>query len=105
LINYKRIINDLAKRTHAVIYITNIPEFRHAKILPKTYRWFLEFQSAKLNPELLKLENDRVKVVNIHDFGWHNYPDIQKTFAADNFHPNDLGYENWTNAFLNKIRE
>ena len=103
--NYKTIINELTNKTEARIYMTNMPNFENARILPKTYRRFLEYRSAKLNPEVLKLENERVKIVDIHNFGWDNYPDIQVTFAKDQFHPNDEGYNNWTNAFLKKIQE
>jgi lysophospholipase L1-like esterase len=44
-----------------------------------------------------------VHVVDIHEFGWKNYPDINVTFAKDKFHPSDEGYNNWTKAFLSKI--
>jgi lysophospholipase L1-like esterase len=46
-----------------------------------------------------------VQIVNIHDFGWDKFPDLSVTYAADNFHPNDDGYQNWANAFLEKIQE
>jgi acyl-CoA thioesterase I len=102
--NLKSIIDILTDRTSAKIYITDIPNFTGAKLLPKPYIWFLESESKKLNPKLKDLETDRVKIVNIHDFGWDQYPDLQVTFAADNFHPNDEGYNNWTNAFMSRIK-
>lgn len=102
--NYKKIISELTEKTQARIYITDIPNFRNAALLPMPFRSILESRSRTLNPEILALETSRVKVVDIHDFGWDNYPDIAKTFAKDQFHPNDLGYENWTNAFLYKIQ-
>ncbi len=103
--NYKNIISKLEQGTHAQIYITDIANFKNAKILP----WFLyrliEHRSAKLNPKLLALENDRVKIIDIHNFGWDkpSYSNRSTTYAADFFHPNDLGYQNWAAAFLNKI--
>lgn len=102
--NYKKIINALTDKTSAKIYLTDIPNFSGAELLPKPYIWLLESKSKRLNPRLKELENDRVKIVNIHNFGWDQYPDLQVTFSADNFHPNDEGYNNWTNAFLNKIK-
>jgi lysophospholipase L1-like esterase len=102
LSNYKAIIQQLEQGTNAKIYITNIANFDDARILPWFFHDLIEYRSAKINPQILKLENDRVKLVNIHDFGWANY-DRKQTYAADHFHPNDLGYENWTNAFLDKM--
>lgn len=104
LANYKTIIGELVEKTGARIYITDIPSFENASLLPMPFRSFLESRTRTLNPEIMALETSRVRVVDIHDFGWDNYPDITKTFAKDKFHPNDLGYENWTNAFLYKIQ-
>ncbi len=101
--NYRTIIKRLTEETTAKIYITNIPHFDDADILPWFYRKFLEYRSSKINKQILSLEAGRLKIINIHDFGWENYPDLKKTYAADHFHPSDLGYENWANAFLEKI--
>ncbi len=103
--NYKTIIGELEKRTTAKIYITDVANFHGASVLPWFYISLLEFRSSGLNKHILQLEDARVKIVNIHDFGWSNYPDMSKTYAADHFHPNDIGYENWANAFLDKIRK
>ena len=102
--NYKSIIKQITEQTSATIYITDIPNFTNAKLLPKPFIYYMEQQTRKLNPEIKSLESDRVKIVNIHDFGWSTYPDLSITFAADNFHPNDEGYNNWTNAFLDRIK-
>jgi acyl-CoA thioesterase-1 len=105
LANYKQIISTLTEKTNAKIYITDIPGLINAQLLPSWYRYLLDKKAVKLNQQLLKLETGRVKFVNIHDFGWSNYQDIQVTFAADQFHPNDEGYNNWTNAFLDRIKQ
>lgn len=102
--NYKSIIGQILEKTSATLYITDAPNFTNAKLLPQPYIFYMEQQTKRLNPEIKKLESDRVKIVNIHDFGWDTYPDLSVTFAADNFHPNDEGYNNWTNAFLSKIK-
>jgi acyl-CoA thioesterase I len=101
--NFQTIIQTLQEKTQAKIYITDIPNFNGAELLPAAYIAWLEHQSKTLNPKIKQLENDRVKIVDIHDFGWSQFPDMSVTYAADNFHPNDLGYDNWTNAFLSKI--
>jgi lysophospholipase L1-like esterase len=103
--NYKTIISELKQKTNAKIFITNIPVFSHADILPWFYRKLIEYRSSKINPKILNLEDDRVNIINIHDFGWDSFPDISKTFAIDHFHPNNLGYQNWANAFLDKINK
>jgi acyl-CoA thioesterase I len=99
------ILNELSMQTHATIYITNIPIVDRASLLPYPYRKLLEYQIRNINKKISALESDRVKVVDIHEFGWDQYPDIETTFAADKFHPNDEGYNNWTNAFTDRIRK
>lgn len=102
--NYKTIIGRLEQGTSAKIYITAIPNFNGATLLPWFFVRLLEFRTKYLNPELLKLGNDRVKIVNIHGFGDYALPDHKALFSTDNFHPGDRGYENWTAAFLEKIK-
>jgi lysophospholipase L1-like esterase len=103
--NYKTIISRLEKETAAKIYITNIPQFYSATLLPKLYVLLIEYRSSKINPQILQLTDNRTAVIDIHDFGWSQFKDITKTSALDNFHPNDLGYQNWTAAFLDKISQ
>ena len=104
--NYKTIIQKLEQGTTAKIYITNVANFNGATILPWFYVKLIEFRSSDQNQNILKLEDARVKIINIHDFGWDKepYKDRSKTYAADHFHPNDLGYQNWANAFVDKIK-
>jgi lysophospholipase L1-like esterase len=101
----KTILETLTTKTRAKIYVTDVPIVDRASLLPYPYRKLLAFQINKLNAKILKLESDRVKVVDIHTFGWDSYEDINTTFAADKFHPNDEGYNNWTNAFISKISQ
>ncbi len=101
--NLKTIINTLTEQTRARIYITNIPIVEKAPLLPYVYRKFLQQRLIKINHQMAELENDRVRIIDIHEFGWKNYPDIKSTFAEDQFHPNDVGYRNWADAFLSKI--
>ncbi len=103
--NYKSIISKLKEATSAKIYIANVPNFNGASILPWFYIQLIEHRSKSQNREILALEDERIKIVNVHDFGWAEspYSDRAKTYSADHFHPNDLGYQNWTNAFLEKI--
>jgi lysophospholipase L1-like esterase len=103
--NDTTIINTLLEKTKAQIYITNIPNFYAASILPGWYRQILEFKIELLNPELRELTEARVHIVDIHDFGWSHYPDLSKTISSDHFHPNDIGYQNWTNAFTTTMKE
>ncbi len=69
------------------------------------YILVLDARSKSVNPRILILRNFRVKVVDIHNFGWSQFQDLQKTYAADNFHPNDLGYQNWASAFISQISQ
>lgn len=102
--NYKKIVEEILEKTEAIIYITTVPNFGWAEILPWFYRDLIEYRYAKVNEEIVALESNRVRVVNIHDFGWSQFPDKTATNAGDDFHPNDLGYQNWTDAFLDRIK-
>ena len=102
--NYKAIINRLQNETQAQIYITDIPNFYGSSLLPWFYIQLLELRSGGLNAQIMRMENGRVHIVDIHNFGWYNYPDRSKTYAADGFHPNNAGYENWANAFIESIK-
>ena len=102
--NYKQTITELESKTTAKIYITNIPNFNGAKLLPFWFVAIMENKSESINKQILNLETERTKIINIHDFGWDKFPDLSVTYAADNFHPNDTGYQNWANAFLDRIK-
>ena len=114
LVSSKKVLNNLheitvrlAKETTANVYLTNTPNFSWAKVLPWFYRRLLEYRDGSLNKQIQMMEmlsnSNGLKIVNIHDFGWSTFPDLSLTNAADSFHPNDLGYQNWNNAFLDKI--
>jgi lysophospholipase L1-like esterase len=101
--NYKTIIKDLTEQTHARVYLTDIPVLKNTKLLPWWYRKIIDRKANQLNKEIRGLETDRVKIVDIYNFGWDRYTNIQDTFAQDHFHPSDLGYQNWRDAFLDKM--
>ncbi len=99
LANYQSVLRELTNKTKAHIYITNIPNFNGASILPAPFIKMLEWKSSSLNKVLLGLQTDRVTIINIHDFGQEKFPDIAVTYSSDNFHPNGTGYQNWSEAF------
>ncbi len=103
--NYQTIIAKLEQGTKAKIYLSNLPNFNGARTLPFLFIKLIELRSKSLNPQLLALETERTKIVNVHDFGWSSAPYNNRkiTYAADHFHPNDLGYQNWTNSFLSRF--
>ena len=101
--NFQTIITTLLSKTHASVYMTDVPNFYNQKLLPLPFVWLLEHQTKSLNPRLLQLENGRAHIIDIHNFGWDKYPDITQTISFDHFHPNDIGYENWANAFISQL--
>lgn len=103
--NFKTIIETLQTKTSAQIYITDVPILDQVTLLPYPYKKYLGHQIKKINPQILLLENERVHIVDIYNFGWDTYPDVNVTFAKDGFHPSDEGYNNWTNAFLSRIQD
>jgi acyl-CoA thioesterase I len=103
--NIKNILEKLTQQTKAQIYITNIPIVDRVTLLPYPYRKILEYRVKKTNPQISSLESDRVHIVDIHEFGWDQFQDIRSTFAADQFHPNDIGYANWAAAFISRMNQ
>ena len=99
------ILTKLLENTNADIYLTDIPNFYGATYLPKLYIQLLEFKAKSLNPEIIALATDRIHIVDIHNFGWDQYTDISTTISSDQFHPNDLGYQNWANAFISSLKD
>lgn len=102
--NYKKIISVLTDSTHAQIYITTVPNFNGVTLLPWLYVRLIEYRAISINKKIIALGSDRVHIVNIHDFGWSQFPDRSITYAADGFHPNDVAYKNWTGAFLDSMK-
>jgi lysophospholipase L1-like esterase len=103
--NYQTVLNTLTEKTHAQIYFADIPNFNGASLLPWFYIQILEAKSKPLNKKLLELQSERTSLVSVHDFGWDKFPNRSVTYSSDHFHPGDIGYENWTQAFLSKIRK
>lgn len=100
---YKTIIAELTAKTTATIYLANLPNFSGAKLLPGWYVRLIEKRSEPMNAAIAGLASDRVKIVDVHNFDGRAIPDVAATYSSDWFHPNDLGYENWTTAFLTQI--
>lgn len=102
--NIKNILETLTQKTHAQIYVADIPIVDRVPLFPYFYQAVMHYKVNKINPQILSLGSERVHIIDIHEFGWDSYPDIRKTFAKDGFHPNDEGYTNWIEAFLSKIK-
>lgn len=94
--NYQAMIRQLTQNSKAKIYITNVPRFDYAYLLPWVFRQYFDSQARSVNKELLKLETDQVKFIDIHGVTVDN--------SRDEFHPSDEGYNYWTSAFLYKIK-
>ncbi len=103
LANIQTILETLTAKTDAQIFVANIPIVDRVPLFPYPVKKLWGHRVHRLNSRIIGLNNDRVHVVDIHEFGWNRYPDIRTTFAKDQFHPNDEGYNNWTNAFLTQM--
>ncbi len=104
LTNIEKIIAEITSNTHATVYLAVVPNFKGGWLLPWVYIQLLEFRNSSLNKSIVALETDRVKVVNVHDYGWEQFFSMSDIYAADGFHPNDAGYQNWANAFLSRMQ-
>lgn len=103
--NFKLIIETLVHQTNARIYLTGAPSFEGTDLIPTIVQTYFDRQSTLLNKELFKIEQERVRWVNIQEYGWDKYKDRSATFSKDQFHPNDLGYQNWADGFLEQIKK
>ncbi len=95
--NLQTIANALVIKTNAQIFISNIPNERNAKLLPLWYRVLVDNRAKNLNKQIQKMDSGRIHIVDIHK--------IDPDFAADGFHPSSRGYQDWYQAFLDKMLE
>ncbi len=99
----QEILTELTTKTRATIYLANLPNFKGASLLPAPYLWLVEHRSKPMNEAITKLESDRVKIANVHDF-FGNATNKKATYSSDQFHPSDAGYGHWVDAFLVKMK-
>lgn len=105
LANIEKIIAEITSKTHATIYVAVVPNFTGGWLLPWAYIQLLEFRTRSLNKSILNLEGNRAKIVNVHDYGWEKFASMRDIYAADGFHPNDAGYQNWADAFISRMQK
>jgi lysophospholipase L1-like esterase len=101
--NLEKIITELIIKTHAQIYLAQEPSFTSADLLPFFYRRALNARSIIVNHHLASWQKDKVKIAPVYD-EWIKNAHNSSNYAADHFHPNDLGYEIWSRAFLQVIK-
>jgi len=101
--NYEEITEYIKANTDATLYISNVPNFNDAEILPAWHREAIDGAYKGLNKEILELQGDRVIVIDAYS-RYENTENPQDTFAKDRFHPNDYGHKIWAEAFLERIK-
>ncbi len=102
--NIKTILEKLETNTHAQIYVATMPILKDAPLMPWPYRKIMEIKSVQINAKLDKLSSDRIHIAPVYDFGWGKFEDLEQAFSSDQFHPSDLGYTNWANAFFEVMK-
>jgi acyl-CoA thioesterase I len=98
--NIEAILSSLTQETDAKIVIATLPNFGGANLLPSWYVRILEWRASALNRKLFEMQTERIRIANIHD---RDGVDASSTYAADHFHPNDLGYAGWSKKFIQAI--
>ena len=94
--NDNKILSELLQKTNAKIYITNVPRFDQAYLLPWPLRALYNFHAKSINKKLKSPDSNRVIYIDIHSVGVVN--------SADQFHPSDAGYKLWFEAFSSKLK-
>lgn len=89
--SFKKVLESLPDGT----YVSNMPLFNSRPASTQKAK-----QASKIIKEELQ-KYPKLKFVDLQTETQHNQSIFN--FAPDFFHPNDLGYKNWANAFLKKI--
>lgn len=87
--NLRQTIIDL-KISPSNIYLINIPYL--GKFLPPWPTYF-DWQTKRYNQVFINLKNTGVNSIDLYTQSYKNFSDDSFWYSADNFHPNDRGYQ------------
>lgn len=105
--NLTHIIASLRANTHAIIVITNIPNFSLLHVVPAPLKPLARLRIQRFNSAILHLAKT-YDLVHIDAFRQttifvRQFPD--EVLYKDGFHPSDFGYALWANSIILALRD
>lgn len=91
--NLSKIITNL-KTTGARIYLLSLPYLGSGKIVYFPYNLILDWRTKQFNQIISKIANDN----NVSYIDLYKLPKSAQFYSADEFHPADWGYLEWSKA-------
>lgn len=97
--NLEIILDELSKIA-AKVLINTIPDMSRSPIIPKLVKWIVKIRVNQFNSVILELaDKHNVAVCDLHKIT-KAIKDPKDFLSADKFHPSDLGYSEWAQAFF-----
>jgi lysophospholipase L1-like esterase len=105
--NLIRIVESLRSQTHAIIVVTNIPNFSLLRVIPTPLKPFAKFNIQRFNAAILGVA-EKYNLVHIDAFRQttlfiRQFPN--EVIYKDGFHPSDFGYALWANTIMTSLEE
>lgn len=93
---YAQILTELTGKTHAQIYVINLPYIGTGKLISLPYRVYFNWRTEQYNVIIKQLAAE-YDVTYIDLYTAHNPKSLDNDYyASDFFHPNELGYILWS---------
>ncbi len=100
------LLSTLQHKTHAMIVLTNIPNFSLTRAVPRALKPVANLRINQYNDAILSIATLH-KVTHIDTY--HQSTIFAKSFpeaiSGDNFHPSDFGYALWANTIVTAIHD
>lgn len=101
------LIESLRANTHAIIVITNIPNFSLLRVIPVPLKPFARLRIQRFNAHIRSLA-ERYDLIHIDAYRQttlfvRQFPN--ELVYKDGFHPSDFGYALWANTILLALQD
>jgi lysophospholipase L1-like esterase len=94
--NLTLILNELLTKTNANIVIINLPYLGYKSLIGFPFDVLLDVRTKQFNGVISLLpKNNRVHIVDLYTGSKQKLNTRSANYAADSFHPSDLGYMLW----------
>jgi lysophospholipase L1-like esterase len=105
--NLTHIVESLRANTHAIIAITNIPNFSLLRVIPPPMKPLAKLRIQRFNAAVLRIAK---KYDLVHVDAYRQTTVFVRQFPGeviykDGFHPSDFGYALWANAILMALHD
>ena len=104
--NYQTILETLTSKTKAKIYLISIPLIGSPQIVFPPYRTYFAEKTELYNQAIKDLAKTyKVNYIDINSGTEDLFRNNSKFYAADLFHPSNLGYKLWANIIYDSLNQ